>query len=288
MEQTIRDMVDDGTDISCLGGYRRRYQNYGYEKAGQKYIYELSRRNLSQNGYEEATAVIRFEPIGAGDAKHIQRARDLHDSRPFAVNRGDNGGFFLTLLDWNMTPWAAIDAEGRMVGYLTASKDAQTLTEYIADTPEQLIAMLGAWMLRGNLGNLSLSIPPWETAVCRVLGQICESFNIEYAYAYKIINWDLSVRALLSLRASLSPIPDGEFVLGIRDWGNLALKAESGRTFCERTTRPAALETSALDATRLLFGPLPPSAVAELPVKLAPLLAAWLPLPLSWHRQDCV
>jgi len=50
---------------------------------------------------------------------------------------------------------------------------------------------------------------------------------------------------------------------------------------------PATIESDALLAHRLLFGPLRPSQIIELPAAAAA-LDAWCPLPLYWAPQDNV
>lgn len=103
------------------------------------------------------------------------------------------------------------------------------------------------------------------------------------------MHWDRVTNALLKLKASIAPLLPGAVTLEIEGWGALRLCVDADGARCERTDAPADLTLSPAEAARLLFGPLPPSAVCALGRTLpAALLQAWLPLPLGWNTLDRV
>lgn len=116
MEQALREMEEEGTDLSALGGLRQRYQYYGYDRCGLTYSYTLTARN-------RATAAIRSR---TGASSHpgedlscwSRPSGSMRDS-PSTPARGGAGDFYRFLISRHDLPYACLDQEGRMVGYLT-------------------------------------------------------------------------------------------------------------------------------------------------------------------------
>jgi hypothetical protein len=76
----------------------------------------------------------------------------------------------------------------------------------------------------------------------------------------------------------------GEWVLGIEGYGNLRLFSDGETAGCEKTDAAPELILGSLAASRLLFGPDYPEAVADVP----PVPRSWLPLPFSWGALDAI
>ena len=91
--------------------------------------------------------------------------------------------------------------------------------------------------------------------------------------------------AMLSMKATYAAIPDGQFSLAIN--GMETIQYKDGM-FKEVEGVTADLTLNNLDATRFLFGPLPPSSVCDIPASVRPVVEALLPLPLWWNYQDRV
>ena len=92
----------------------------------------------------------------------------------------------------------------------------------------------------------------------------------------------------MQLKASVTRLPQGEFVLNIQGYGNLELAVTSAGAHCAKTDRAAEMRVDPLTATRLLCGPAPAFFAAELPMEKSLLLNSWLPLPLGWNTLDRV
>ena len=80
---------------------------------------------------------------------------------------------------------------------------------------------------------------------------------------------------------------EGVVSVSIEDYGVLEIEVNDNEADCHLVSGTAAIECDSLLAHRLLFGPLKPSEVIELPAA-ARLLDAWCPLPLYWPTQDRV
>jgi len=288
LDEAMLELERIGADAARLDGLRQRYGRYGFEKAGTRYTYTLTNRNVRACFGDLLSGDIRFTPIGAQDESLLARARDLAGQRAMAVDRGSLADFHKTLQAWQNQPWAAFDPDGRMIGYLTASADYASLAEQVADNPQRLVEMLCAWLTQRQLDSVSFSLAPWELDSCRTFNRICEQFAIQPATHLLIRNYAGLADALLAIQARQTRLPPGRVVIGIEDYGSLVLEVEQSHGRCRRSDEPGATQVDPLTATRLLFGPMPPSAVTRLPDDVSACLAAWLPLPMSWNGLDRV
>ncbi|SVE23296.1 uncharacterized protein METZ01_LOCUS476150 [marine metagenome] len=80
---------------------------------------------------------------------------------------------------------------------------------------------------------------------------------------------------------------EGKVVVGIEGYGAIALVVTDGEARCARTEEEPQVSCDPATCMRLLFGPLAPSQVIDLPQPAA-MLESWCPMPLYWARQDGV
>ncbi|MCC7262223.1 MAG: GNAT family N-acetyltransferase [Candidatus Latescibacteria bacterium] len=283
MQHCVAQMQAQGYHLSWLGGQRQRYLYYGYERCGVGVSLSLSRSNLKHCFSGEPA--LRFEPLAADDQARLARARELHDAQPSRAGRVP-ADFHLYLVSWQHRPFAALDASGRMVGYLVANAKGDTVAELVGESDEIAVEMARSWAVRGDQG-INLDLNPGALGLIRWLSQYCEGVNTHATGNWQIFAWEEVLGALLQLRRTAGPLPAGRVVVGIEGYGGLALEVEGEQTRVTRTDEQPVFAGEAALMLRLLCGPLPPSQVVALPPAAA-LLEAWCPLPLYWARQDGV
>ncbi len=299
MTAAISELACMNADAARLGGLRQRYERYGFEPAGTKYTFTLTKKNImSIRDTGLTTSKIKFVPIGLGDTGYLAKARELFSRQAIAVERTNPEEFYLSTKAWQMNPWAALDEKGEMMGYLVASENKSSLAEqlvYSCSGDSRFIDMISAWVMQNDLDSLKLELAPWDRQNCRALGLLCESVSISVASSFLIRSWAEITNALIDLKTQQDRMPEGSLVLGIEGYGNIMMKVQDGAGSCCRTDQKAALTLHPLDAIRLLFGHMPPWTVADLSqtaslpsAPTAMLLNSWLPLPLSWNGQDRV
>ncbi len=267
-------------DLSRLGGRRQRYNRYGYERAGFQYSFHLPLENAEAASREPIT----FRPIGLADTELLDIARRLYEKEPMHVLRQNREDFYLTMVAWQNIPYAAFQADGRMIGYLCGAATGGEVAEAAAENPDWLVQLLAAWG-KERQAAVHFSLRPWQWAEMARLQVVCDSYSLSSPCQFLIRRWDRVTDALMKLRHSLSPMAEGTWILGIEGWGNLRLFVSQGEAGAQRTTERAAFTTDRLTATRLLFGPLPPWGTIDANLGIA---ASWLPLPLGWNLQDRV
>lgn len=281
MNHCLQSMRDTGCQLSYLGGQRQRYGYYGYERCGHALRYTFTRANL-RHACGDADTGIRFVPLI--DPDQVNRARALHDAQPAHCWR--QPGLFLDHLhNWHARPNAAIDGAGDMVGYVVADASGEHLTEVVAGSDDTAQRLIQAWVAHHAAATVSLST--LQPQRLQALGQWCDSVSVLPAGNWQVFDWPAVAGALLSARCGTANLLDGRVVIGIEGMGCLRLQVDGCGAQVTRTNATPDIQCDHLTAMRLLFGPVAPSQVTDLP-GAARLLDQWCPLPLSWSRQDGV
>ena len=287
MEHCVAQMREQGYDFSWLGGQRQRYRHYGYEKCGCSYSISVNEKNV--RGESSDQMGLRFEPLEEGDAERLQRAKSLHDTQIAFVHRSLDD-FHRYLVSWKAVPHAALDDDGRMVGYLVAGSGGGGVLEIVAESDATLSRVVGAWVTQR--GATSFELPPWSVGPIRWLGDYGESVNVGGAGSCQVFDWGRVTDALMKLRQHGGPMAPGRVTVSMEGEGTLELLAGDETAGARVVGAPSSsgvadVTCDAATAMRLLFGPLRPSAVTVLP-DAAGVLESWCPLPLGWTRLDGV
>ena len=285
MDAAMEVLEREHIDVSRLGGLRTRYERYGYEMCGTNYIIRLSKRNADEAN--PGGTGITFSPVSEDDHTALALVRRWYSTSAIACCRGDDTDLYRTLCAWKNRPYLAW-LDGSPIGYLCASPDGSSIAEHGAIQADLHAKMLCAWVMQSSAYEIRAELYPWDIELCRKLCMICESFSAIPATQCKILSPDRFADALLSLKASMTPLVPGSVSLGIADFGTLVMEADGDSARTYRCDTPADDTLDALTAARMLFGMTPPDLCAPLSANAARLLSSWLPLPFSWNGQDRV
>jgi|APSaa5957512622_1039677.scaffolds.fasta_scaffold19916_3 predicted N-acetyltransferase YhbS len=285
MNHCVEKMQTEGYHLSWLGGQRQRYGYFGFEKCGQQLSVSLTAANVRHVFGDKQP--LRFEPIENHDMVRIGAARQLHDAQLVHCSRGRTDEFPRFLASWYHRPHAALDAAGTMVGYLVADEEGSNVLELLACDTATAVDIARSWVQAHDGNSVRLDIPVTQFELLQQLSAIGESVSVGSSGNWQIYDWAATVAALLQVRVTGGALADGDVVIGIEGYGNLHIQVEGTQITCAQVTDKAAVTWDAGTAMRVLFGPLPPSAVTWVPPAAAPLLA-WCPLPLGWRPQDGV
>ena len=284
MDTVMEAMRAQGVQLACLGGARHRYNHWGFEKAGTQLEFEFDHGDMQHYRHRYDLQALQFVPIEEADTDKLEKAAAYYASQPVRVDRPIHE-FYAFLKSWSFYPWAAINQQGEMSGYLTANENGDVINEIGAETPHILGQILYTWT-KDRHKHPKLLLPSWQPAWIKEVGQFAESFLQRDAYSFCVLDWPAVTKAFLQAKASYSILPDGEAVVEIRGRGKLCLRVCQGVPACTPTDQTPDLSLSESEAIRFMFGPLPPQSVSMLLPAKAPLLSAWFPLPLSWLPQD--
>ena len=198
------------------------------------------------------------------------------------------------------------------MGYMVAS--AGSISEIEAGTPAAAVGMAAGWCLahgspsgrvHGDTDGhytVGVRLLQWHALgeVGRALGRFAENVSVGSDHNWKILDWGATVAATLVLRASTAQLAAGRVTITFTDLGiaiTLAVDSQGVSSVTEEIKdvgTTGALEVDSMTALRLLFGPLPPEAVATAPAgnaaseRALATLGAWCPLPLYTPSPDSV
>ena len=285
MEHCVARMKEQDFHLSWLGGQRQRYLYFGYEKCGSGCHFNLNKANLRHSFIGRPS--LRFEPLEETQSERLRRAVALHDDQPAHAVRAA-ADFYKYLVCWYHRPWAAIDGKGAMVGYLVAGDSGDQVMELVADDDATALEMVKAWTTDHCEGSASFGIHPWAVRHAQLLARYCETMSVGSTGNWQVLDWPAVGDAVMKLRRRCAPMAEGEVVLEVEGTGVLRLWVSGGEAGCQDAKGARVdLTCNAPTAMRVLFGPLKPSSVCDLPAG-AVILESWCPLPLSWARQDGV
>lgn len=299
MNEVLRHLHAEGFHLSVLGGERRRYLNFGYEKAGTALECNVTKKSASiglpvgvaQDGSQDSRSGLqgglRFERIGEGDVQRIAEAKRLHDRQLIHAERAEEQ-FYHCAKTWKRELWAMLRGDGRMAGYLVATEKRDRVSEFVVESPDLLTEAIRGWTADQPNKSVTFIVPPWDAALARSAVPISESVSMRESYSFLIRDWEQVVGALLQVKAQNAALAEGEAAIGIRGYGTLRIAVRGGAASCERTEAEPDAWWDAPQAAQILFGPLPVFWANGVPARLQPLLASWLPLPLHWPEQDQV
>jgi GNAT superfamily N-acetyltransferase len=283
MERCLQQVVEEDFDLSWLAGRRLRYARYGYEVCGLSFRARLSAGELPDGPPDEPS--LALEPLEPQRHDRLEACWALHEARPLRHlrPREDLYGY---LTAWQGQPFVALDQDGSVAGYLVSSPDRKELIELVA-REGMALRVLRAWLAQAGRAVL-LRHPPLPAAQIREIGTVASAQGAHDTGNWRIFRWERVLAALLSVRPAMGPVLPGLCVLGIEGWGALRIACD-GRAFVSepRPLSEATLRCAPAVAMRLLFGPVRPSAVLDLPADAA-VLDQWCPLPLYWAHQDSV
>lgn len=283
MDEAMKELENINADASRLGGYRKRYNRFGYELSAT--VYNLTISDYTTKSFASDKEVI-FKEIKADSIKELEFVNKIRKSRSFYVERSVDDTFsgdYLSMRAWQSTPYIALDKDGNMIGYLCAGGDKTSLSEVIAKDFESLKDVIYGWQ-KLQKKDVKFTLMPFETEALRYFAKVAEIITVTSPSHFKIISFDKIADALIKLKASYAQLLNGKKVIGIEDWGNLEICVENGNAYCQKTCEKADFVLDKLAATRLLFGPLAPDTVVE----ADNFLSSVLPLPLTWNTLDRV
>ncbi len=272
-----------GADASRLGGSRHRYNRFGYESAGVTYKFTFTPDNLKHK-FPNFKSELNVSPIEKEDTEALKYVWELYSRNAIAVNRlelPDYADVYKSICAWRCRPFL-VTKGGKPVGYFSADL-SDNMSEWGAENADTTCEILALWQSRVKK-DFFVSVAPYQAEILKKFSVICERLIAVSPSHFKIINFEKITSALLGLKATYTELPEGEWVLEIKEYGKLKLSVKDGRTSSALTDEEASLSLDKLTATRLLFGTLPTEAVADVPSYVK----AWLPLPLSWNLQDRV
>ena len=282
--QVAMDKLDKiGADASRLGGARQRYNRYGYEMCASLYKFDIN-SYTTKSCYTKRKNLI-IEKVEFGDTDKLEFIKNIRKNKDIYVDRSCDNLYdeYEVLIAWQNVPYIFKDENGEYVGYLSVNEKGDVISDVFAKDTNSFIDIIYNWQIKTN-NKLCFTVGESDTEIIKYFSSVCVNMSIYPPCHFKIINFDKVADALIKLKASYTTLDDINFVLGIKEWGNLLISVKDGNALCKKCDLSPDITLDRLSATRFLFGPFSPNTVCDLNVNLSNIL----PLPLTWNTLDRV
>lgn len=286
MARAIQRAKDEQADYMVLGGRRQRYGHWGFEQAGAMPEYRINRNNISYVYGQDAYFGYRIRRLTAADTEAVRAERVLREAAEVHMIHPENEEFDI-LCSMGAVPYL-IEKDGAFSGtFMYFGNDHKIHDLRLQEKREA-----------GHVANDILrAFPdeeicfthfgPDEREMTEILSVLAEDCGIAAAAMMKILNYERTLRAYLTLAADLRELPDGEFRCAFENGEKLLLSVKDGKAEVRKLQDAEAagiLQLSELDAIRLMFHPHTYLHSFGQPVPAN--VRAWFPLPFYENMSD--
>jgi hypothetical protein len=287
MDAAMEEIAAGGYHAACLGGNRRRYAHWGFEKAGVEASMLITANSL---GHSEGRSGERerdgFHVGESGDADQSALS-SLYEQLPIRCQRSKES-FSSHLRNWRRRAIVARDSDGRVAAYACLDPKEWNCVECCGRTPEAMEAIVRHLVENGGR-PLRVSMPLIQDAVLLRLRELADDVSLIEAGNWRIYHWPAVIGALMRASHRARPLVPGSCVLRLRTgpWSDapkqdvvIRLAVEPDPVCVESNEAPQVV-ASASEALLLLTSPVPP----VVPMSVGT-LSCWRPLPLMIPMQD--
>ena len=271
MQMQIDRAIARGYDFLALGGQRQRYGYFGFEKGGAALSFELNEANLRHALADADGDSILLRPLTDAEDPALPGIAALHESQPCFCRR-EPQLLLDTLRSYGAAAYAVEDrATGALLGSLCA-QDSRIFELTLTD--EELC---GPVLRRWGQEHAGFTVAVWDGQAeqAAFLQSVAEDYTLADAEMLRVLNWPRVLSAALRMKHRCHPLCDGRRVIGVGDHVRLCLRVADGEAGVFPTREAPHLQWTEQQAVAALFSPLAALTQQD------PLLAAWLPLPLS-------
>ncbi len=281
MDAVMQEVRSGGYHAACLGGNRRRYAYWGFEKAGVEASFLVTPNSLVHTLDRRAGDGFRLDVAGEADAPDLRR---WYESQLIRCGRSERS-FGRHIRNWRRTPVVVRDERGSVVAYgCMDAKDDSCVELCVAD-----VRAIDGFLFHQVLGTgrpLRVTLPLLQTDVFRRVSELADDVSLIEASNWRIYDWPAVLGALLRVKQSVEGLSAGSCVLRVGSPGGngetegLRLSVD-GLARCERSDERPDVELEAGDLLRSIAGPISARMNAN-----ADCLLKWRPLPLMIPMQD--
>ncbi len=282
LEAALESAIQDGADISMLGGDRQRYGYFGYEPMGVNLRFHMTDRSLKLSGIDMDYKCDAVE-VKEGDTARIEKIQNLLRSQPFYPVREDEKLVDI-LSSWCNKPYA-VEENGEFRGFFTMGNDGG-IGDFVPAEPEDWFKLILCAMRLGGRKEFNISAPEFNPKLAKLLSDACAGVHSAHVESMCVFNYKNVIEAFLKLKALSSRLADGKVTLlihGKRCDEKLEISVKDNEVCVCESENEADLELEHREAQRLIA-----SVYSERRGELKPEIAAWFPVPIYCYGADSV
>lgn len=281
MEYNDEEMKANGVHMSNLGGMRSRYNHFGYENSGNVYVVNVS-RGVAQRAHEPTGYTFRRFSLAESP---VAEMKAIYDAKPFRYVY-DESQFALRLTNLRAWAYTVHAPDGSLFGYI-AVNEGRLVREIVVKDDAELSNVVFDFLL-SEQDRVELPFGQWQLPYMRRLVDVGGGMALRENGMWNILRWEEVLRAFLAYKASFAELEEGTLVVEIEGEGRFALSVSGGKADVAKTSLPADVTLTKLEATRFFFSIMPKLYMPGAKGSVLRLVESWLPLPLTWFNTECV
>ena len=282
MNMALDDMIEEGIDLSVLGGRRQRYNYFSYDKLGSNVSMSFNADNFRHVFGKDRKHEISFSCLKSSDTELIDEIKTLSESKPYYAIRNTEK-YFEILSSWHQKAYVAFIGS-EFLGYAVVKNN--DVTEFLVNDETQLREFISALFDHLGTSSIHVYVPAFLPAYVDALIGICEGYSLDTNKFFSVLNYKKVVTAFMELKSTYTDLPDGSIDLDIEGRARherIKVCVCSGTISVEYTEEDPGLVLSHLEAMNLIFAPL-----SVKRIQLPDFAKIWFPLPIYVYSSDAV
>lgn len=282
--QAAMDDIKNECAFAFLGGQRQRYQYFGFELAGTKLDFEVTKTNI-RHTYENLDCKdISIIPLEEGPL--CEKAYLLHREQPvYALRKKED--FLSILRSWESRPFAML-YKGEFCGYACVDPNG-IVNEFILNNDELYPHFIKCLSETLNRNALYFNAFPHEKAKLSSLICVAETAKAANCENFRVFDWAATINAFLRFKAEYEIIENGDLTIEIEN-NSYRISVLDKNINVKKNDEKAEISLSGLQATTLLFS-FSGEYIKNIYYKTLSeekriLLKSWFPLPLPISAVD--
>lgn len=256
MNLAVQDSKKQNYDALVLGGFKNRYQYFGFQPTEIVLKYIFIKENIRHALKNIEVSDICFEKVSSYKHPYLKGMRRLYESQVVYSDRGaDTAAFYRVLQSWESEIYAIRKGED-YIGYCCSNSEGTCFREIYLEDTEWYGVVLKAWFAYKNISQLSTSCAVFEVHKNEVFGKYCENYSISAGHSWNILNFTKVAEAFMKLKSTYEPLEEGMLTLEIEAFGSLIPDETCQLKYGDSEIDCKYLRLDRLDAVEGMFSPM--------------------------------
>ena len=215
MQKAEQQAREAGCDMMLLDGSRHRYQNYGFERAGMKYNFNIEYDNLRHccsrlyDEYEQS--VYSFELVER-DSIYLDEMYELYMRRNVIARSRED--FYLCLKS-NYSEVYAVLKDDAFAGYINISAGETNIHEIQLKNASEMPKIIYDLFDELGLDEIGITVGIDEVENIEWLNKMSDYYTIGMSHQIKILNYENVLKFLFKWKQRYCDISDGRYIIGV-------------------------------------------------------------------------
>ncbi len=283
MNFALKNMFEDGTDYSLLGGQRQRYEYFGYTKSGTSVNLKINKGNIEKAFSRKAATTFTAELL-TEDNPDIEKINELNKNPYFYIERPVEDTVDI-LKSWRNIPYAVYDGD-EFKGYFVTGGGAESIEEIKAVNNEDFIDILLCAMDIKKCDDIEFGTSLQNKEICDLISKTGNTFEITSPDMFNIINYGRVIDAFLCVKAKRYNLGSGTLkvlIHGCKRDENLEITVDGEKVTVKETEEKPDIELNHLDAIAFFASNYSPDRF-----NIPAFAQNWFPLEIYMCSQDGV